>query len=85
MMENNTNNENIDNLISDKLFRMQLADIRRSKMSQAKLSEISGLSTTCISSIESNENSSPTLRSLMKYMTALGVSLYIKPVEQETK
>lgn len=44
---------NTDMLVSDKLLRMQLADIRKSKMSQKELSKISGLSASCISNIES--------------------------------
>lgn len=69
---------NTDMLISDKLLRMQLADIRKSKMSQKELSKVSGLSASCISNIESGEDTSPTLRSLLRYATALGVELYIK-------
>lgn len=70
-----------DILITDKLLRMQLAEIRKSKMSQKELSEISGLSLGCISNIESGEQSSPTLRSVIKYATALGIDLYIKQNE----
>lgn len=72
---------NTDILITDKLLRMQLAEIRKSKMSQKELSEISGLSLGCISNIESGEQSSPTLRSVIKYATALGIDLYIKQNE----
>ena len=70
---------NTDLLVSDKLLRMQLASIRKSKkMSQKDLSKVSGLSESCISNIESGEQSSPTLRSLIRYATALGVEIYIK-------
>lgn len=72
---------NTDMMIADKLIRMQLADIRKSKMSQKDLSEISGLSLSCISNIESGKQSSPTLRSIIKYATALGIELYIKQDE----
>lgn len=69
---------NTDALIIDKMLRMQLTNIRKSKhISQEKLSKISGLSVSCISNIESGENTSPTLRSLIKYTSALGIELYI--------
>lgn len=70
---------NTDLLVSDKLLRIELANIRKSKkMSQKDLSKVSGLSESCISNIESGEQSSPTLRSLIRYATALGVEIYIK-------
>ena len=70
---------NTDALIADKLLRMQLVNSRKAKhLTQKQLSEISGLSESCISNIESGSDSSPTLRSLMKYASALGVELYIK-------
>lgn len=66
-------------LVADKLLRMQLADIRKSKhLTQKELSKLSGLSESCISNIESGEQSSPTLRSLIRYASALGIELYIK-------
>lgn len=74
-------NKEFDLFIEEKLARMQLADIRKSKMSQKELSERSGLSINCISNIESGE-SSPTLRSVMKYVSALGLNIYIKTGEE---
>ena len=69
---------NTDLLVADKLFRMQLAEVRKSKkMTQKELSKISGLSESCISNIESGEQSSPTLRSIIRYATALGIDIYI--------
>lgn len=74
---------NSDAMINDKLLRMQLHNIRKSKhLTQNDISELSGLSISCISNIETGEQSSPTLRSLIKYATALGIELYIK--ENET-
>lgn len=65
--------------IDDKLLRIELAKVRKSKhLTQKQVSELSGLSESCISNIESGEDSSPTLRSLIKYTSALGISLYIK-------
>ena len=70
--------DNTDFLIQDKLIRMQLTDIRKSKhLTQKQMSELSGLSASCISNIESGENSSPTLRSLIRYANALGVNIFI--------
>ena len=72
------NNTNTEFLIQDKLIRMQLTDIRKSKrLTQKQMSELSGLSASCISNIESGENSSPTLRSLIRYANALGVNIFI--------
>ena len=52
------NNTNTEFLIQDKLIRMQLTDIRKSKhLTQKQMSELSGLSASCISNIESGENS----------------------------
>lgn len=75
---------NTDALISDKLLRMELSNIRRSKhITQKQLSEMSGLSESCISNIESGSDSSPTLRSLVRYTTALGVELYVNPEQKK--
>lgn len=69
---------NIDNLITDKLLRMQLTEIRKSKkLTQEELSKRSGLSKSCISNIESGDNNSPTLRSLIRYANAIDVEIYI--------
>ena len=59
---------NTDALIADKLLRIQLSNFRRSKgLTQKQLSNISGLSESCISNIESGSDTSPTLRSLIRY------------------
>lgn len=80
---------NIDALAADKLLRMRLTDIRKSKhITQKQLSELSGLSESCISNIESGSDTSPTLRSLIKYATALGVEFdigYVVDVENYTE
>ena len=71
-------NTNTECSIQDKLIRMQLADIRKSKhLTQEELSKKSGLSKSCISNIESGDNSSPTLRSLIRYANALDVEIFI--------
>ena len=65
--------------INDKLLRLELAKARHSKhLTQKQVSKLSGLSESCISNIESGEDSSPTLRSLIKYTSAIGISLYIQ-------
>ena len=70
--------DNLDYTIKDKLLRSQLVNIRKSKhLTQKQISEISGLSTACISNIESSDLTSPTVRSLLRYADALGVDLYI--------
>ena len=70
---------NTDALVADKLLRMELTNLRKSKhMTQKQLSELSGLSESCISNIESGSDSSPTLRSLIRYTTALGIDIYVK-------
>ena len=80
---------NIDALAADKLLRMRLTDIRKSKhITQKQLSELSGLSESCISNIESGSDTSPTLRSLIKYATALGVEFdigYMVDIENYTE
>ena len=71
-------NTNTECSIQDKLIRMQLADIRKSKhLTQEELSKKSGLSKSCISNIESGDNSSPTLRSLIRYVNALEVNIFV--------
>lgn len=75
---------NTDIYIQDKFIRTRLASIRKSKgLTQKQLSEITGLSTTTISNIESGDNSY-TLRSLIRYAEALGYEINIdKKVGEE--
>ena len=75
---------NIDIYIQDKFIRTRLASIRKSKgLTQKQLSEITGLSTTTISNIESGDNSY-TLRSLIRCAEALGYEINIdKKVGEE--
>lgn len=69
---------NTDAMINDKIIRMQLTNARKAKhISQKELAKLSGLSESCISNIETGESSSPTLRSLVKYTTALGIDINI--------
>lgn len=71
-------NSNTDNMIADRLIRMQLVNVRKQKnLTQKQLSTISGLSESCISSIESDLDHSPTLRSLLRYANALDIKIYI--------
>lgn len=70
---------NTDAMVSDRILRMQLTNARKSKhLTQKELAKLSGLSESCISNIESGESGSPTLRSLIKYTTALDIELSIK-------
>lgn len=74
--------ESVDLSIANRLIKMQLTDLRKAKhLTQKELAQISGLSEGCISNIESendDKNTSPTLRSVLKYASALGADLYIK-------
>lgn len=75
---------NTDASIADKLLRMELTNVRKSKhLTQKEMAKLSGLSESCISNIESGEETSPTLRSLIRYMTALDIELFIKVKEDE--
>ena len=77
---------NTDAMILDKLLRMELTNARKSKhITQKELAKLSGLSESSISNIESGESSSPTLRSLVKYATALGVELSIEFVSRDSQ
>lgn len=68
---------NIDVYLQDKFIRTRLASIRKSKgLTQKQLSDMTGLSTTTISNIESGENSY-TLRSLIRCAEALGYEINI--------
>lgn len=69
---------NVEYLVQDKLIRMQLTDLRKAKhLTQKQMAELSGLSVSCISNIESGENYSPTLRSMIRYADALGANIFI--------
>lgn len=77
---------NTDAMINDKMLRIQLTNARKSKhISQKELAKLSGLSESCISNIESGESSSPTLRSLVKYTTALGIELSIDFISTDSQ
>lgn len=70
-----------DLYITDRLLRMDLKRIRESqRMTQKQISEICGLSLNCISSIENADDTiqSPTLRSMNKYLEALGFEMCFK-------
>ena len=71
---------NLDSFIADKLFRKELINARKSlHLTQAQVVEKSGLSASTVSSIENVDgDTSPTLRSLIKYTSALGISIDIR-------
>lgn len=69
---------NTELFIKDNYIRQRLSKIRKSKgLTQQQLSEISGISTSTISNLESGENSY-TLRTLIRYAEALGYELDIE-------
>ena len=72
-------NNTIDIIIDSRLLRMELAEMRKSKnLTQAQVSERSGLSKSTISNIESGEEKGVTLNSIMKYARAIDCSLFVK-------
>ena len=75
---------NTDVYLQDKFIRTRLANIRKSKgRTQKQLSDMTGLSPTTISNMESGENSY-TLRSLIRCAEALGYEINIdKKVDNE--
>ena len=83
-MDKNKKEELIEEIISDpmeqyissRLTKMELASLRKSKnISMKELSSISGLSTRCISDIENAESGNPTLKSLIKYLDCFGYEI----------
>lgn len=69
-----------DKYISHRLTKMELGDIRRrAKITQKELSSLSGLSTQCISDIESEKSGNPTFRSIVKYLDVLGFEICFRP------
>lgn len=66
----------LDQYISKRLTKMQLADLRKIKrLTQKEMSMITGLSVQCISDIENENSGNPTLRSLIKYLDCLGYEM----------
>jgi transcriptional regulator with XRE-family HTH domain len=69
---------NTEAMIKDKTFRMQLTNARKAKkLTQKEVALESGLSESCVSNIESGSDSSPTLRSLIRYANAVGIEFYV--------
>ena len=75
-----TPEDRADKYISHRLTKMELGDIRRkAKITQKELSSLSGLSTQCISDIESERSGNPTFRSIVKYLDVLGFEICFRP------
>lgn len=75
----------VEETITNRLTRMQLAEIRKmNKATQQQLSAISGLSTQCISDIESNTSGNPTLKSLLRYLNVFGWEMCFQKKQEET-
>lgn len=73
----------IDQYIDRKLTKLQLSEYRKAKqLTQKELAELSGLSIQCVSDIESPNVGNPTLRSLIKYLDALGLEMSFKKKER---
>ena len=67
--------QELENMISTRLTKAELKDLRASRFTQKELSVDTGLSIQCISDIESTTSGNPTLRSLIKYLDALGYEM----------
>ena len=66
----------LNNMISNRLTKMQLVELRKSKnLTQKDISDATGLSAQCISDIESENKGNPTLKSLIKYLDSLGMEI----------
>lgn len=75
-IEENTTIDPIEEFISKRLTKMQLADLRKiSHMTQKEISAKTGLSVQCISDIESENGGNPTFKSLVKYLDCLGYEI----------
>jgi predicted transcriptional regulator len=72
----------LENYISMRLLRMDLLNLRKSeKLSQKDVSYKSGLSMSCISGIENDGSVSPYLKSVIKYIDALGYEICLRKKE----
>ena len=68
----------IDQFEAECKLRKQLAEARKSNnISQAKLTELTGLTQQTISRIETNSEISPGLKILLKYVNAIGYELKV--------
>jgi DNA-binding XRE family transcriptional regulator len=66
----------IDQFEAEYKLRKELAEARRqNSISQAQLTEITGLPQETINRIETNSKISPSLKILLKYITAIGYEL----------
>lgn len=65
-----------EKFISQRLTKMELGELRRmARITQKDMSRLSGLSTQCISDIESEKSGNPTFRSIAKYLDVLGYEI----------
>ena len=66
----------IDQFEAECKLRKELAEARRNNsISQSQLTELTGLTQQTISRIETNSEISPSLKILLKYITAIGYEL----------
>lgn len=71
-----TETDPLEEYISRRLTKMQLADLRRIKhLTQKQVADMTGLSVQCISDIESEDSGNPTLKSLNRYLECLGFEI----------
>lgn len=66
----------MEQFISSRLTKMQLADLRKIKhLTQKDVAQMTGLSVQCISDIENENSGNPTFKSLIKYLDCLGFEI----------
>ena len=69
-----------DKYITRRITKMELGELRkRYRITQKELSKLSGLSTQCISDIESEKTGNPTYRSIEKYLDVVGFEICFRP------
>ena len=69
----------IDQFEAECALRRELANARKNNnLSQSQLKELTGLTQQSISRIEANSEISPSLRNLIKYVTAIGYELKLE-------
>ena len=75
-----TPEDRAERYISHRLTKMELGELRRrAKITQKDMSNLSGLSTQCISDIESEKSGNPTFKSIVKYLDVLGFEICFRP------
>ena len=84
LMEDPEVRQHIDELDKEAEFRQKLAQARKEAgIHQKTIGMLSGLDQRAISRVETNNAISPNLRTLVKYVNAIGYELDLKKVNAE--